>query len=135
MKAYSIDLRQRVLRAAQSGRPASEVARLFGVSVSTIKRYLVQAQTGRLAPRRSPGRPRHIGPADQPALARQLEACPDATLLEHCLAWQQATGRGVSVATMHRSLGRLGYTLKKRRSAPVSKTRLLVPGGGSWQPN
>ena len=92
----------------------SEVARLFGVSVATIKRYQVLAQQGDLRPKAIPGRPRHIPEAEQAALARQLEARPDATLAEHCLAWQETHGVRLSVATMHRSLRRLGYTLKKR---------------------
>ncbi|MHB1413738.1 MAG: IS630 transposase-related protein [Chloroflexota bacterium] len=130
MRAYSIDLRQRVVRAAQSGKPVSEVSRVFGVGVSTIRRYLAQAQQGDLAPRISSGRPRHIAKGEQGDLVRQLAASPDATLEEHCLAWQESHGVRVSVATMHRSIGRLGYTLKKRRSAPASRTKPFVGSGG-----
>jgi transposase len=42
MKAYSQDLRERVLRAADLGRPRAEIVQLFGVSLATIKRYLKQ---------------------------------------------------------------------------------------------
>lgn len=115
MRAYSIDLRQRVVRAAQAGKPMSEVARTFGVSVATIKRYLVQVERGDLSPKVIPGRPRYIAEGDRADLVRQLEASPDATLEEHCRLWQESHGVRVSVATMHRSIRRLGYTLKKRR--------------------
>ena len=40
MKAYSIDLRERVVKAAKEGRPQEEIAKVLAISVSTIKRYL-----------------------------------------------------------------------------------------------
>ncbi|MFL5658370.1 MAG: IS630 transposase-related protein, partial [Ktedonobacteraceae bacterium] len=42
MKAYSQDLRQRVLRAVDAGQTQAEIAKTFAVSVATIKRYLKQ---------------------------------------------------------------------------------------------
>src|SRR5947209_12774664 len=39
MKAYSQDLRQRVLRAVDAGQRQAEIAKTFTVSVATIKRY------------------------------------------------------------------------------------------------
>jgi transposase len=38
MKAYSQDLRERVLRAVDLGRSRAEIVRLFGISSATIKR-------------------------------------------------------------------------------------------------
>ena len=38
MKAYSEDLRERVVRAVDQGMSRSEVVRLFGVSEASIKR-------------------------------------------------------------------------------------------------
>ena len=49
MRAYSSDLRERVVRAVDQGRSQREAARLFGMGVSSVKRYLQQrAQTGTL---------------------------------------------------------------------------------------
>ena len=42
MKAYSQDLRERVLRAVDLGHSRAEIVQLFGVSLATIKRYLKQ---------------------------------------------------------------------------------------------
>ncbi|MFL5629233.1 MAG: helix-turn-helix domain-containing protein, partial [Ktedonobacteraceae bacterium] len=42
MKAYSVDLREKVLRAVDQGYPRTEIIQLFGVSRATIKRYLKQ---------------------------------------------------------------------------------------------
>jgi hypothetical protein len=39
MKAYSQDLRERVLRAVDQGYPKAESVQLFGIRLSTLKRY------------------------------------------------------------------------------------------------
>jgi transposase len=115
MRAYSIDLRERIVSSVQAGKSKSEVARLFDVNVSTVKRYLARVEQGTLAPRTSPGRPRRIPTAEQPNLVIQLEASPDATLEEHCTAWEESHGVRLSVATMFRSIARANYTLKSKR--------------------
>jgi len=47
MKAYSVDMRERVLQATDKGYAREEIMRLFGVSRSTVKRYLKQrSETG-----------------------------------------------------------------------------------------
>ena len=115
MKAYSIDLRERIVRAVEAGKAKSEVARLFDVNVSTVKRYLVRSEQHALAPRKSPGRPRRISREEQPDLIAQLEGSPDATLEEHCESWEKSHGVRLSIATMHRSIARAKYTLKRKR--------------------
>src|SRR6266446_6084556 len=58
MKAYSQDLRQRVVRAVDAGQSQAEIAKTFAVSVATIKRYLKQRrETGHVQPKAIPGRP------------------------------------------------------------------------------
>jgi DNA invertase Pin-like site-specific DNA recombinase len=42
MKAYSQDLRERVLRAVDQGYPRAEIVQFCGISLSTLKRYLKQ---------------------------------------------------------------------------------------------
>jgi transposase len=42
MKAYSQNVRERVLRAVDLDRPRAEIVQFFGVSLATIKRYLKQ---------------------------------------------------------------------------------------------
>src|SRR6185503_9177859 len=81
MKAYSLDLRTRVIAAFEAGVPWPEIVALFGVSRATLNRYRQRLRaTGSLAPSQSPGRPRAILPAQEPALERQLAAAPDASL-------------------------------------------------------
>ncbi len=114
MKAYSQDLRERVLRAVDQGRPRSEIISLFGVSRATIKRYLKQRrELGTLSPKPIPGRPSRKGAALQAGLSSQLHTHSDATLEEHCQVWEAAHGMRVSTATMSRAMARLGWTRKK----------------------
>jgi len=115
MKQSSVDLRERALRLLDAGRPAGEVAALFGVHRTTLLRWRRRREAGELGPRSRPGRTPKIGRPHQPRLEAQVRARPDATLAEHCAAWAQATGVAVSEATMCRALQRLGWPLKKRR--------------------
>jgi transposase len=113
-RAYSVDLRERSLRALASGLPATEVARLFDVSRSSLFRWRQQqATTGELTPGRATGRPRAIPVAQESALAAQVATAPDATLAEHCAQWAADQGVSVSAPTMGRTLVRLGLPLKK----------------------
>jgi len=115
-RAYSRDLRERLLHAVASGLPVVEVARITGVSVSTVGRYQRKAAAGvSLEPGRSPGGPRKIAATEEDALRAQVAASPDATLAEHCACWQTTHGVTVSTATMSRALTRLTLPLNKSR--------------------
>ena len=124
MKQYSADLRERLLGAIDAGLPQAEAARLFGVGLSTIKRWRQRhRQTGSLTASPRPGRSRRIGREIEAALVAQVRAAPDATLAEHCATWAATTGVEVSPATMSRALGRAGWPLKKSRSSQPNVTR------------
>ena len=116
MKAYSEDLRLRIIAAVDGGLPRSEAARVFGVGRATVKRYLaLRRETGGLAPRPRRGPPPIKTAALREALPARLGAAPDATLAEHCAWYAQVSGVRVSDATMSRVIGRyLGWTRKKR---------------------
>jgi transposase len=126
MRAYSIDLRERIVAAVESGTPREEVAQTFRVSRSTIKRWLARRRadaTDDVAPRVSPGRPRTLVPADHAALWAQLETHRDAPIAEHARLWNAAQGATVSRWAVGRAIRRLGWTYKKRRWVPPSGTR------------
>ena len=116
MKAYSHDLRLRVLDALDRGIPRAEVIALFGVSSPTMTRWRRRRrQTGSLAVSPRPGPPGPKRAALRAGLLAQLTAHPDATLDRHCAWWEAATGVRVSTATMSRVITRdLGWTRKKR---------------------
>ena len=116
MKAYSEDLRWRVVRAVTIGTPRDEVARQFAVSVPTITRWLrLKRETGGLAPKPVPGPVAVKTEALVAALPQRLVDHADATLAEQCSWWREASGVAVSTATMSRALTRLGCTRKKSR--------------------
>src|SRR5215216_4576011 len=76
MKPYSLDLRLKVLDAVDCGIPKEELVGIFGVSMSTIDRYLRQRrQTGEIAPGRTPRRTPLICATieERRSLWRQLE--------------------------------------------------------------
>src|SRR5436305_8111904 len=121
MKAYSQDLRERVLRAVDQGIPRREIVRVLGVSLATIGRYLKQRrETGHVRPKAIPGRPpKKMNPL-QAGLQGQLEAFPDATLEQHCQSWEQTSGMQVSRWSMSRAIKGLKWTRKKRRLGPLN---------------
>jgi transposase len=116
MNAYSKDLRLRVLAALDRGIPTKEVADLFGVSLSTIKRWLNRRrQTGGVETKKIPGRASVKGAALREWLPKHLEKNPDLTLKEHCEAFFDEMAIEVSEATMSRQIARLPgeWPLKK----------------------
>jgi transposase len=115
MKAYAVDLRERIVTAVETGLTHAAVATTFAVSRSSVTRYLRQhRQTGSLAPRPIPGRPAVKSSALADGLVAQLRASPAATITEHCQQWHSATGQAVSPATMRRAIHAAEWTFKKR---------------------
>ncbi len=130
MKQYSVDLRERLLRAIDAGLPQAEAARLFGVGTTTIKRWKRRRrERGTPAPRPRPGRPPTIGPDQRAALEAPVRAAPDATLAAHCDRWAADRGVRVSPSTMSRALAEFGWPLNKRPPSPASATRPRAPRG------
>ncbi len=116
MKAYSKDLRLKVLDAVDRGMPRNEVARIFGISVPSIKRWLRRRrESGDVEPSPIPGPPATKGAMLEQWLPNQLENNPDLTLAEHCESFEEDLGVEVSTTTMSRRISRLpgGWPLKK----------------------
>ena len=118
MKAYSKDLRLKVLDAVDRGMARKEVARTFGISVPSIKRWLKRRREtgGDVEPSPRPGPVARKGALLDGWLPNQLEHNPDLTLKEHCEAFEEDSRVAVSTATMSRRISRLspgGWPLKK----------------------
>ena len=136
MRAYSTDLKERLVRAVANGQPMREAARRFSVAVTTVKRAVVQERkTGSLERKPIPGCPRRIGAKQETMLQARLEAAPDATVLEHCAWWAEQYGQQLSEATMWRAIHRLGWTHKKRHWQPASATRRRAKPGARRSPS
>src|SRR6187455_1825853 len=102
MRAYSEDLRERVIRAVEAGCPRDEV------SVPTIERWVrLKRDTGGLARRPVPGPAAVKTSGLLAALPERLAGHADATLAEQCDWWWAVSGFEVSTATMSRALTRL----------------------------
>ena len=121
---YSVDLRERIVEAVLEHRfSIREAADTFRVGHATVERYLRRfRECGELTPCRPPGRPSRVNGEQLGALKKQLEACDELTLREHCELWEQDTGMKLSYVTMHRISNRLGISRKKRPFQPVNKT-------------
>ncbi len=123
MKAYSEDLRRKVVEALARGTNKSEAARLFGVSLSSVKRYAKIACEGRpLAPRKAPGKHPKINERGRRLLEADLKGRPAATLSERRKFLERAVGVRISESTISRLLKCLGWSRKKGRWARANAT-------------
>jgi transposase len=115
MKAYSLDLRTRVLAAIDGGMSRANAVHTFQVSLGSIKRWLRLCQSrGSLAPQPRTGKVASISTAQLPTLRFQLEQFPDASLAEHARRWNADHATNLSQWTLGRAIRRLGWSRKKR---------------------
>src|SRR5262245_57695553 len=120
MRAYSMDLRERVLAACDDGRGTAEVAETFSVSASWVRRLKQRRrETGSIAPRV----PARHGPA--PVLTPQAERLR-AAVRDHpgetAADDRDRLSLEVAPLTVWRGLRRLGLTFQKSRCAPARRT-------------
>ena len=104
MKAYPVELRERMIVFVEEGGSKVDAARHFKTSRQTVCRYLAARQGGSLDPKPQGGRPKKV--ADE-KLRKAVAKKPDATLKAH------AQKLGVSHVTVWRRLRQLSITLKK----------------------
>src|SRR5258708_9718499 len=115
MKAYSQDVRERILRAVVHGYSRAEIVQVFGISPATLKRYVKQQrEEGHVRPKAIPGRPPKKRAPVEAGVLSQLQTHADATLEQHCTLWEQTQGERVSRWTMSRAIKKLGWTRKKK---------------------
>ncbi len=115
MKAYSEDLRQKVVEAVeQRGTSKSEAARLFGISLSSVKRYTrVASEGGSLVPRKGGGRPPKADETTRKLLEEDMRTRPAATVKERPHFLESFAGKSLSEPTLRRLLKRMGFSRKK----------------------
>ena len=120
---YSEDLRGRVLAAFDGGMSKWRVHQVFGVSRTTIDAWLkLRAATGYVTAKTDYRRGRAPAIADTPELRAFLKAHEGKTLGQLATAWEAEQGQRVSVKTVHKTLQRLGYTRKKKRTVTAKRT-------------
>lgn len=122
MKAYSEDLRQKIVDAIERGMPKIEAAHTFGVGISTVKRYATKAQRGEpLEPGKAPGKQPKMDERVSKLLDEDLHERPFVTLQQRCDYVEAISGISVSRSTMCRAIARIGSTRKKGDEAPPSE--------------
>lgn len=111
MKAYSMDLRVRVLADCDAGMTTAAVARKYKVSASWVRRLRQRRrETGETAPRPQRHGPVPLHQTHAEAIRQAVAAEPDATLAE----LRGQLGLDVSLSTMWHALDRLGLSFKKK---------------------
>lgn len=105
-KAYSVDLRERVLKHLEDGNTTQSAIRLFSVSIATIFRWIkLKRETNKLVPRKRRCTYRKI---DLKKLQEYVEKHPDQYLSEIAKEFS------VSIQAIFYALKKLKITRKKR---------------------
>jgi transposase len=127
MEAYSLDLRERVVRACDDRLGTrEEIAEMLGVSVSFITKLLRRRRdekTIAARPHSGGGKP-SLSEADLKRVEKLVARQADATLPELCGQLADGGGPQVKPWTMCRALQRLGLVRKKSPFTPRSGIRL-----------
>lgn len=120
--AYSQDLRDRVIAARDRGMATRQVARLFEVSESWVRRVMQRLrQHGETQPRPRGGVT--VVKIDMDRLRELVDQQPDATIPQ----LHERLGIDCSESAVGMALKRMGLTFKKRRSMPASRIGLMSP--------
>jgi transposase len=137
MKALSLDLRQRVADALDSGASHPSIAQRFAVSLSSVERLARKKRENQsLHPGVGAGRKPKVDLADQEqreAFAQLAASRTDWTLQTLADAWQEHEqgGKALSAATVLRTLRRLKFSFEKRAASQRKETRPSVKTSGS----
>ena len=114
MRSYSEDLRHKIVAAVERGMPKTQAARLFDVSLSSVKRYARMARQGdSLAPKKRAGRAPKVDEKVKKLLDQDMKERPAATIAERISFLESITGERLSYSTIWRLLKRLGWSRKK----------------------
>ena len=114
MRAYSTDLRKKIVESVKKGVPKSETARSFGVHRATVKRYCKRLdECGTLQPAKAPGKPSKLGEKARKLLLGDLQERPWATHSQRAEFLAAVAGVRVSEATVCRAIKRLSHSRKK----------------------
>jgi transposase len=118
LRAYSEDLRKKIVEALERGMPKIEATKTFGVGISSVKRYVAAARAGRsLAPKERPGSKPKLNETARRLLEADLRERPAATLPQRLPQRREflrrVAGVRVSDSTVSRMLKRMGWTRKK----------------------
>jgi transposase len=125
-RAYSMDLRERVVAAVEAGRSRRAVAKLFRVGAATVIRWMQrQVSSGSCAAKAMGGKRRAVLLSERDWLLARIAVAPDLTV-RGLRAELAARGTKVSYDAVWRFLGSEGLSFKKnsaRRRAGSHRRR------------
>jgi transposase len=125
MKAYSVDLRSKIVAAhLEQKLSIRKTAEIFACSKSLVQKLVKQQKIeGNLQPKPR-GKPRfsHLNNSSK-ELKEIVAAHPDATLVELCELFAQKTGNGVGRTAMCSALQKLGLNRKKKQSGVAKQAQ------------
>ena len=117
MKAYSIDLRERVLVDFQAGMKFADLGRKYSVSAEWVRQFIRRFQsTGEIAARPPLTKKMPFYRRHERALRAALAEQPDLTLE----GLRTQLGLDVSIGTLHQALVNLKLSFKKKRKSQPS---------------
>src|SRR5271169_4431581 len=122
MRAYSLDLRQRVLKAYDEDKwTVGQIAERFKVGEWWVYKLKRQRKRGDgIAPRKGKvGQPRRFAPEQINRLTHYVDKHPDATLEQI----HEKLGASCTTVTIHNTLRRLGYRYKKNAAGQRTRSR------------
>lgn len=120
-RAYSMDLRQRVIDNCDRGMGTKAVALKYDVSPAWVRRLKQhRRERGDIKPRTGGHRPRKI---DRQQLAQLVEQQPDATLEQ----LRERLGIDCAISTICQTLKQLKLTFKKSQSTQRSRIGRMSP--------
>jgi transposase len=124
-KAYSMDLRKRVIEAWDEGQTIAQVSKQFRVSTSFVEKLQQRRrESGTLEPKpHGGGRQPLLSPAHDETLRALLTAKPDTTLAE----LRERLGIKVHLSTLWYRLQRLDLTFKKNTDRGRASARGRTP--------
>jgi transposase len=114
------DVRARAIAAYEAGNGSqAEIARFYGVDISTFQRWLQRyRQIGLAAPLPRGHNPPALSEEQMLRLGRLVQQRPDATLGQ----LRESLGVACSLVAIHNTLKRLGYRFKKNSSGQRTRT-------------
>lgn len=128
-RPLSLDLRQRVIDAINGGQSCRAAAARFGVAPSAaVKWHRLWRETGSVAPRAMGGDKRSERiEALGPAIFAMVEEAVHITLAEIAGRLEAEHGQRFAPSTVHRFFRRHGWTFKKSRPMPPSRSAPTSP--------
>ena len=132
MKALSLDLRQRIADALETGATRHAIAERFAVSVPTVNRIARKRRHALdLKPGQSTGRKPSLPQDKWAEFEEMVRSKQDWTATTLTLAWIEKTGKNLSVSTITRALAKIGFVFKKKLKSRWSEIKPNGTNSGS----